>query len=187
MGELKQRPGDQPLPIPNDEPDIQSQVIADIEARRELGIKRYGSALQPFNGRDALRDAYEESLDQTMYLKQALVEQAHPDPGFAVLREQIDDAMHGHLCPDCHLPRALDAVMDVIRQQAREDLKAGGRAELLDTLLALRAQWDRRRTERAVHRDHPEAAIARAASVEHNAYSRILAELDQALNALEHQ
>lgn len=72
--ELRERPGDQPLPVPNEHPDIQSQVIADIEARRELGIQRYGSALQPHNGRDALRDAYEEALDLAMYLKQAIVE-----------------------------------------------------------------------------------------------------------------
>jgi hypothetical protein len=73
-GKRRQRPGDQPLPIPNDAPDIQSQVIADVTARRELGIARYGTPLQPDNGRDALRDAYEEALDLAMYLKQAIVE-----------------------------------------------------------------------------------------------------------------
>ncbi len=71
---LKLRPGDQQLPVVNDEPDIQSRVIADIEARREVGISRYGTALQPFNGRDALRDAYEEAIDLAMYLKQEIVE-----------------------------------------------------------------------------------------------------------------
>lgn len=71
---LKQRPGDQPLPTPNGHPDIQSQVIADIEERRQVGISRYGTALQPFNGRDALRDLYEELLDGAMYVRQAMVE-----------------------------------------------------------------------------------------------------------------
>lgn len=74
MSELRERPGDQPLPVPNERPDIQSQVIADIHARRALGIQRYGTALQPHNGRDALRDAYEEAIDLAMYLKQAMVE-----------------------------------------------------------------------------------------------------------------
>lgn len=74
---MKQREGDQPLPVLNDHPDIQSQVIADIEARRQLGIERYGTALQPHNGRSALRDAYEEALDLACYLKQCLVEQEH--------------------------------------------------------------------------------------------------------------
>jgi hypothetical protein len=71
---LKLRDGDQPLPTKNDALDIQSQVIADIEARRLVGISRYGTALQPHNGRDALRDAYEEALDLACYLKQAMVE-----------------------------------------------------------------------------------------------------------------
>lgn len=58
----------------NDRPFIQDALIADIEKRRALGIERYGTALQPFNGRDALVDAYEESLDLATYLKQVLVE-----------------------------------------------------------------------------------------------------------------
>lgn len=73
--EKANREGDsQALPTINDEQDIQSRVIEDIVARREVGIRRYGTALQPHNGRDALLDAYEEALDLTMYLKQALVE-----------------------------------------------------------------------------------------------------------------
>lgn len=62
------------MPTKNDGPCIQDLVAADIEARKKIGIERYGTVLQPFNGRDALRDAYEESLDQTIYLKQVLVE-----------------------------------------------------------------------------------------------------------------
>ncbi|MEV0616144.1 hypothetical protein AB0I81_22715 [Nonomuraea sp. NPDC050404] len=76
MSELRERPGDQPLPTPNEHADIQSQVIADIEARRDLGIQRYGTALQPHNGRDALRDLYEELVDGAMYVKQVMVERA---------------------------------------------------------------------------------------------------------------
>lgn len=71
------REGDsQPMPVINDAPDVQSAVIADIEARRELGIRRYGTALQPHNGRNALLDAYEEAIDLAMYLKQRLIEEA---------------------------------------------------------------------------------------------------------------
>ena len=71
---MKLRPGDQPLPVVNSEQDIQSLVIADIEARRKVGIDRYGTALQPGNGRDSLRDAYEEALDLACYLRQAIEE-----------------------------------------------------------------------------------------------------------------
>ena len=65
---------EQPMPIPNDSPDVQSMVIEDIRHRREVGIERYGTALQPHNGRDALRDAYEEALDLACYLRQAIAE-----------------------------------------------------------------------------------------------------------------
>lgn len=71
---LRQRAGDQPLPVRNDSRDIQSMVIDDIRGRRELGIRRYGTALQPNNGRDALRDLYEELLDAVMYVRQVMAE-----------------------------------------------------------------------------------------------------------------
>lgn len=71
---LKFREGDQQLPVPNDSVDIQTLVIKDIEDRRQVGIQRYGTALQANNGRDCLRDAYEEAIDLAMYLKQAIVE-----------------------------------------------------------------------------------------------------------------
>lgn len=70
------REGDsQAMPVVNDELDIQSRVIADITARRQLGIRRYGTALQPHNGRSALLDLYEELVDAVMYAKQRLVEE----------------------------------------------------------------------------------------------------------------
>jgi hypothetical protein len=69
--------GSQPAPIPQpNQPAIQDLVIADIEKRKQLGLARYGTLLKPFNGRDALVDAYEEALDLCMYLKQRLVEEA---------------------------------------------------------------------------------------------------------------
>jgi hypothetical protein len=77
---LKQREGDQPLPIANEHQDIQSMVIADLEARRQVGIQRYGTALQPHNGRDMLLDAYEEAMDLTVYLKGCLVERDSNPP-----------------------------------------------------------------------------------------------------------
>lgn len=74
----KTREGDQPLPVANEHRDIQSRVIEDIAARREVGISRYGTALQPHNGRDAMLDLYEELLDACMYAKQVMVERDQP-------------------------------------------------------------------------------------------------------------
>lgn len=60
---------------------MQGAVRRDLEAREQLGIERYGTPLQPHNGRDALRDAYEEALDLACYLKQVLIEQEPPGAG----------------------------------------------------------------------------------------------------------
>lgn len=86
---LRQREGDQPLPVPNDREDVQSLVMADLAARREVGIQRYGTALQPFNGRSALRDLYEELLDAACYARQRLVED---EP--QVETERLADVLH---------------------------------------------------------------------------------------------
>ncbi|MDX2658297.1 hypothetical protein PV382_17945 [Streptomyces scabiei] len=59
---LKNRPGDQPLPEGGREC-VQDALIADIRARRDLGIQRYGSPLT-HNGRDAVQDALEEAMDR---------------------------------------------------------------------------------------------------------------------------
>lgn len=65
---------DQPPPIPNDKPAIADLVIQDMIERKRIGIERYGVALQPFNGRNALVDAYQEALDLAIYLRQLIEE-----------------------------------------------------------------------------------------------------------------
>jgi hypothetical protein len=65
---------DQPPPVANSHPAIADLVIADMRQRKILGLERYGTPLQPHNGRDALVDAYQEALDLTMYLRQAIEE-----------------------------------------------------------------------------------------------------------------
>lgn len=64
----------QPPPTPNNQPAVWPMVIRDMELRDQLGRERYGTPLQPFNGRHVLRDAYEEALDLAVYLRQALFE-----------------------------------------------------------------------------------------------------------------
>lgn len=65
---------EQPAPVINDEPLVKDAVIADIEALCERRRQKYGTHLQPHNGRDALQDAYEELIDGALYLKQLLME-----------------------------------------------------------------------------------------------------------------
>jgi hypothetical protein len=60
---------EQSAPIPNNRPAIQDLVIADMEARKQIGLERYGTLLQGHNGRDYLRDLYEELLDACNYVR----------------------------------------------------------------------------------------------------------------------
>lgn len=64
----------QPPPVKTSGESIHDLVVADIGARKEFGVKKYGTTLQAGNGRDQLLDAYQEALDLVVYLKAALVE-----------------------------------------------------------------------------------------------------------------
>jgi hypothetical protein len=70
----KKRDGDQELPVPNDQPLMHDALVALIEDRKQTGIKRYGTPLQPFNGRDPFQDAVEEIVDAGVYLLQCQIE-----------------------------------------------------------------------------------------------------------------
>jgi len=65
---------EQPDPVASDRQSVQDMVMSDLAVRKKIGIARYGTPLQPHNGRDALRDAYEEALDLACYLRQAIAE-----------------------------------------------------------------------------------------------------------------
>lgn len=66
---------EQPMPVTTARSEgVFPALMEDIEARNEKGRLTYGRDLETFNGRDALRDAYEEALDLAVYLKQALME-----------------------------------------------------------------------------------------------------------------
>ncbi len=49
-------------------------VQADLEERRQYGIRTYGEGLTAFNGRDALQDLYQELLDGVLFLRQMIEE-----------------------------------------------------------------------------------------------------------------
>lgn len=68
---------EQEMPTPNNSVSIQSLVRHDLNVRERVGIQRYGTPLQAHNGRDALRDAYEEALDLACYLRQAIEERGN--------------------------------------------------------------------------------------------------------------
>lgn len=79
----KLREGDQPLPTDGRGPQCHDDAVGrlrrrfrgyvvdlvtiDLESRLQVGLQRYGKPLQPFNGRDFIRDQYEELLDALAY------------------------------------------------------------------------------------------------------------------------
>lgn len=64
----------EPDPKVNNSPSIHDLVIEDMKSRKAMGLEKYGTVLQANNGRNALKDAYEEVLDLACYLKQKLEE-----------------------------------------------------------------------------------------------------------------
>lgn len=70
----------EPNPTPNDNLPVWEQVISDMQERNQIGIRRYKTPLQAFNGRNALVDAYQEALDLSVYLKQRIIEDAVQKP-----------------------------------------------------------------------------------------------------------
>lgn len=82
----------QPKPVGNDEVVSHREVIKDIQARLELGIREYGTGLQPFNGRNAPLDVYEEELDKLCYLKTWIIERDRMITAFKDIAGAVDIA-----------------------------------------------------------------------------------------------
>lgn len=66
----KDRPGDQPMPTGSDRHPHAHAAAADrLMARSEVGERRYGRKLRPWNGRDPVQDLEEEILDAAAYVQ----------------------------------------------------------------------------------------------------------------------
>lgn len=87
MTEIK----DQPAPEKNDTRPIWDIVIEDMKQRNEEGVKKYGTPLQIFNGRDSLVDLYQELLDAVVYTRQKIEEQKYFQDNFEALEQASDD------------------------------------------------------------------------------------------------
>lgn len=69
-------PGETTKPSPpgGAQPVVWQLVKADMDARDFVGRERYGKPLYPHEGRDMMREAYEEILDAAVCLRTALYE-----------------------------------------------------------------------------------------------------------------
>lgn len=50
------------------------ELVADMQERKEFGLRKYGTVLHPDNGRDHTKDAYDEVLDLLVYLRTMMSE-----------------------------------------------------------------------------------------------------------------
>jgi hypothetical protein len=96
------REGDQVLPVEGIG-DVIEELRARLAQRKVLGVRRYGRALQAFNGRDAFRDAEDELLDQYVYLTQVRGEHRAVVAALIVLGRFVRDGTGS------------DAVMEAVR------------------------------------------------------------------------
>jgi hypothetical protein len=64
----------EPAPKPNNNKYVVNTVVTNFLLRDDMGTKKYGTHLQPGNGRDSLKDALQEAMDLVMYLTQAIME-----------------------------------------------------------------------------------------------------------------
>ena len=64
----------EPPPQHNDNPSCHDLVMKDMVDRKAFGLNKYGTILQPENGRNFLVDAYQEVLDLAVYLRGAIYE-----------------------------------------------------------------------------------------------------------------
>lgn len=106
-------------------------LIEDLRARIAKGVETYGEPLRAKNGRDPIRDAREEGLDQLLYLTQGYMEGRMPRAHWLWLVGQVATALLDSE------PEALERRLverEWALQRAEEELDMAGRA--LDELRA---------------------------------------------------
>ena len=120
---------EQPMPTPNASTPIVDLVLADLRERDRIGRERYGTPLQAHNGRDSLRDAYEEALDLAIYLRQ------HIEERHALTAER--DALAAKLeevTPTAEEREALIELADEVRSLFRDQPQAELAVAAIDKL-----------------------------------------------------
>jgi hypothetical protein len=141
---------EQAAPVPNAEQSVQEMVLDDIRARMQVGLERYGTLLQPGNGRDALRDLYEELLDAACYARQAIAERPREDVDAAVaeVRAELEPQIRRQADLIAEMRRQLDAAVAMRDKHFGEVKKLRSRTdELSETLREVLGHF--------VHKGHP--------------------------------
>ncbi len=127
----------EPDPIPNEKTPVWELVIADMRERDASGRAKYGVPLQPFNGRKALVDAYQEQLDFVVYMRQALYEQ-EARARTAELIQDERDTLRGQVA---RLRAALERKEQMDDQTIEERDHAHDQLDAVLTLLGWEGEW----------------------------------------------
>lgn len=99
MSDTRDPESDQVAPTPNDQPSCHDLAIQDMQERKEFGLRKYNSLLQPFNGRSFLQDIYEELMDATVYVRGKLEEGKQTQASIAqVIFDHVED-VKGYTMP----------------------------------------------------------------------------------------
>ena len=93
--DLRRGPDAEPEPTPG-EAEVTPLVIADLQSRSDFGARKYGTRLQTFNGRDALKDAYQEALDLCCYLRQRIEEEERLEQKVIELEALVEELRDKH-------------------------------------------------------------------------------------------
>lgn len=80
MSDKRDPKRDQPLPTKG-QMNVQEVLSKALLERMQYGIDKYGSPLETFNGRDPVRDVWEELLDALTYMTQVRLERGDVLPG----------------------------------------------------------------------------------------------------------
>ena len=92
-------------PIQSDRPSAHDQLIEVIQERKQLGLERYNSLLQAYNGRDQMVDLLQELVDGSAYLINAIQERddllrkVEKLEAIASLAKQLIESTELHLVP----------------------------------------------------------------------------------------
>ena len=126
----------EPAPVGNDSRPIWDLVIEDMRERDRGGREKYGVPLQAGNGRKPLVDAYQEKLDECVYIRQEIEERAKLDAELA--KAKIDQSCLQNLLATIHGDgghRAAEfGVVTATSEAMGKWLALSAKAETLDAL-----------------------------------------------------
>ncbi len=160
----------QPAPTPNDQPHITDLAIELLRERDALGRERYGTSLQPFNGRDFGRDADEEMADWFQYWIGYRIEQRRKIDALKAELEQAKANNSRCACSYCGQISQHNGTAEDFRRVVWEHIQVCQKSPY-------------KRLEKAIHAIFAVAAFARQLVRVHDAGAKYIAELEANLTS----